>query len=92
MLVCSKVTDVTGILTVTVLVAVLLPLSLMAVITAVPGAMPVTLPVGLTVATAGLLEIHVTPRIVALVGLALADRVLVAPTPSCSVLLFTVML
>ena len=49
-------------------------LSLVAVILAVPGAIAVTLPEWSTLAIAGLLDVHVTPRIVAFDGLTVVDN------------------
>jgi len=76
--------------TVTVLNDVLPPLSLIAVIRAVPGATAVTRPELLTVATLESLVDHVTPLIVAPLGLTVTLSWLVSPAASESALLFSV--
>jgi len=77
-------------LTVTAQVA-LNPLNVDAVIVAVPGATPVTTPAVVTVATAGLLLIHVTVLLLALAGNTVAMSVSLPPTPIEVVDLFKVM-
>jgi len=64
--------------TITVQVAVFLPSSVVTVIVAVPDETAVTTP-PITVATAGLLEVHVTVLLVALPGATVAVRVSVFP-------------
>ena len=68
--------------TVIVMKAVWLPSTVVTVIMAVPLDMPVTSPVALTVATAGLLLLHVTEWFVALAGSINARNVSLAPTSS----------
>lgn len=84
-LVSGSATDSTGILTVTVQEATRALLSLVAVMTATPADMPTTLPFGSTLATLSLLEVQVTPLIVAFVGLKVTVRVAAEPAFSASV-------
>jgi hypothetical protein len=79
----DTVTPVTGtfvVLTVIADVAVNPPLTVVTVIVALPAATPDTTPAELTVATAVLLELHVTLLLVALVGTTVAVNVVVEPT------------
>ena len=65
--------------TVTVLDAVSAPSAVVTVMVAVPGATGVTIPVELTVATAVLLELHITAGFVASLGDTVACNWAVAP-------------
>ena len=78
--------------TVTIELAVNAPLTVVAVIVAEPTATPVTTPAALTVATAGVLDIHVTFLLLALAGRTVAVRGVVAPTATLAGAGFTVRL
>jgi len=73
------VTPVTGTVTLTVTLALRLPSAVLTVMVVVPPALAVTSPLAFTVATAVLLEVHVTLRFVAFVGATVADNCRVCP-------------
>jgi hypothetical protein len=73
--------------TVTEQVAVLPPLTVVTVMAVLPALIPITTPF-VTVATAGLLLLHVTSLFVASTGITVADKVSEPPTVRDSVVLF----
>ena len=69
-------------------VAVLLPSTVVIVISVVPALIPITLPLESTIATAMLLEFHITSLLVALVGEIVSIKVFLAPAFTVKLLLF----